>query len=106
MAYVSTPRDEEAAAGFPQKRAVAEEQARAMVEGRADGIAVEVHVPVGAETPADAILRVAEDEGADLIVIGMRRRSRVGKLVLGSNARDILLGSHAPVLSVKAAGTA
>jgi nucleotide-binding universal stress UspA family protein len=31
----------------------------------------------------------------------MRRRSRVGKIVLGSNAQDILLGAEAAVLAVK-----
>jgi multicomponent K+:H+ antiporter subunit A len=46
--------------------------------------------------------QVAEDEGADLIVIGIRRRSAVGKLVLGSNAQDVLLNASCPVLAVKA----
>jgi nucleotide-binding universal stress UspA family protein len=52
--------------------------------------------------PAEDLLQAAKDEGADLIVIGIRRRSPVGKLVLGSNAQDILLNAECAVLAVKA----
>jgi nucleotide-binding universal stress UspA family protein len=52
--------------------------------------------------PAEDLLQAAKDQDADLIVIGIRRRSPVGKLILGSNAQDILLNSEAAVLAVKA----
>lgn len=52
-------------------------------------------------SPAEDLLKAAEDEDADLIVIGVRRRSAVGKLVLGSNAQDILLQAKCAVLAVK-----
>jgi nucleotide-binding universal stress UspA family protein len=54
-------------------------------------------------SPAEDIVAVATDEAADLVVIGLRRRSPVGKLVLGSNAQDILMQAPCPVLAVKAA---
>lgn len=57
---------------------------------------------VQGQSPADDLLQAARQEGADLIVIGLRRRSPVGKLLLGSNAQDILLGAQCPVLAVKA----
>ena len=57
---------------------------------------------MGKEAPDD-ILDVAEEVGAELIVIGLRQRSPIGKLLLGSNAQRILLEASAPVLAVKAA---
>jgi nucleotide-binding universal stress UspA family protein len=55
-------------------------------------------------SPAEDLLQAAEEEDADMIVIGVRRRSPVGKLVLGSNAQDVLLKADCAVLAVKAGG--
>lgn len=52
--------------------------------------------------PADEILSVAAEVGADLIVIGVRKRSPLGKLVTGSTAQQILLDATCAVLAVKA----
>ena len=53
------------------------------------------------QSPARDLLAAAEEHDADLIVIGVRRRSPVGKLVLGSNAQEILLQATCDVLAVK-----
>jgi nucleotide-binding universal stress UspA family protein len=47
------------------------------------------------------ILRIAREANASVIVIGLRQRSAVGKLILGSTAQRILLDADRPVLAVK-----
>jgi nucleotide-binding universal stress UspA family protein len=63
------------------------------------------HPDVGNGTASDAVLTVADEVGAELLVVGMHRRSPVGKALLGSNAQRILLGADCPVLAVRAAET-
>ena len=57
---------------------------------------------VRGKDPVKDVLDVADEIEADLIVIGIRRRTPVGKLVLGSNSQSILLEASIPVLAVKA----
>lgn len=57
----------------------------------------------GSNHAAEELLDLGAQIGAQLIVIGVRSRSRVGKILLGSDAQSIILGSPIPVLSVKAA---
>jgi nucleotide-binding universal stress UspA family protein len=65
------------------------------------GIDHDVRQPTDGKSAAESILGVAATSGADLIVIGLRRRSPVGKLITGSTAQQILLDAPCPVLSVK-----
>jgi nucleotide-binding universal stress UspA family protein len=51
---------------------------------------------------SDEVLEVLDEVGARLCVIGIRRRSAVGKMLLGSNAHRILMDAPCPVLTVKA----
>jgi len=66
------------------------------------GIENEVRQLVRGLEPAEDLIAVAEELSADFIVIGLRRRSPVGKLILGSNAQRVLLDAPCPVLAVKA----
>ncbi|MDA8039482.1 MAG: universal stress protein [Actinomycetota bacterium] len=65
------------------------------------GIDHEIRKLARGGTPADDVIAVANESDDALIVIGLRRRSRVGKLMLGSNSQDILLQADCAVLAVK-----
>lgn len=103
VSLVALPTNDDESRNY-EERLEAQRQALESVgqSSRDEGLDVRVHVPKGVRRPADAILSVAKIEGADLIVIGMRRRSRVGKLVLGSTSQEVLLDADCEVLSVKA----
>ncbi|GAA1180512.1 universal stress protein [Ornithinimicrobium humiphilum] len=66
------------------------------------GIEHEVRALVRGNEPAEDLVEVAEESNGQLIVIGLRRRTPIGKLILGSNAQRILLEATCPVLAVKA----
>lgn len=73
---------------------------------RTEGVAFETHEFVRGNSPAEDIVGAVEASGAGLIVIGIRKRSATGKILLGSNALDILHDASVPVLCVKAATSA
>ena len=66
------------------------------------GVEHDVRQLVRGMDPAEDLVNVAAEVDAELIVIGLRRRSPVGKLILGSNAQRVLLDAPCPVLAVKA----
>ncbi len=80
------------------------EQELADIKAELDDAGVEHQVRqlVRGMEPSEDLIAVAEEVGAELIVIGLRRRTPVGKLILGSNAQRILLDASCPVLAVKA----
>ncbi len=70
-------------------------------ELEAAGIEHEIQQPVDGRPAAEAILTAVTEESADLLVIGLRRRSPVGKLLFGSTAQQLLLDANCPVTAVK-----
>ncbi|WP_404386747.1 universal stress protein [Knoellia locipacati] len=66
------------------------------------GIDHEVRQSTRGLAPAEEILSVAAEVNADLIVIGVRKRSPLGKVVTGSTAQQVLLDATCAVLAVKA----
>lgn len=66
------------------------------------GIAHEVRQPTSGLSAAEELLAAAEWNHATLIVVGVRRRSPVGKLFMGSTSQHVLLDAPCAVLAVKA----
>ena len=69
-------------------------------ELEAAGVEHEIRVLVGGDV-ADDLLGTAEDSRAELVILGLRRRSPVGKLILGANAQRVLFDAPCPVMTVK-----
>ncbi|WP_270886987.1 universal stress protein [Pedococcus sp. 5OH_020] len=67
------------------------------------GLTSEVRRIEEGNDPSEVLLEVAGEVDASVIVIGLRHRSPVGKLLLGSSAQRILLDAACPVLAVKPA---
>ena len=88
----------------PEDHAVAEAEVDHVRDVLDDtDLAYEVRRTGRSNDVAEDLVRAAEEVAAELLVIGLRRRSPVGKLFLGSNAQRILLDSPCPVLAVKPA---
>ena len=65
------------------------------------GVDVETHLLVRGLNPGEDIVKYAEENNVDAIFIGVRRRSKVGKLLSGSNAQYIILKAPCPVMTIK-----
>jgi len=68
----------------------------------AAGIPFELKQFVRGKSAVDEIQTLTETLPISLVIIGLRKRSAVGKLIMGSVAQDILLNVPCPVLAVKA----
>jgi nucleotide-binding universal stress UspA family protein len=92
--------------GQTPEEAIATAEAIRAVEQRltAEGVEYSTHDYVRGNSPAQDIVQAVKDHGGSLIVIGIRTRSATGKLLLGSNALDILHDATVPVLCVKVTG--
>ena len=69
--------------------------------GREEGVQLEVRQAAHSGEVSDEVVRISEELDASVIVIGLRRRTAVGKLLMGSSAQRILLDADRPVLAVK-----
>ena len=64
------------------------------------GISYELHLLVREESPGEDLIKFAEDNDIDEIVIGFKRRSAIGEIVFGSNYRQIIGKAPCPVVTV------
>ncbi|MFC0673754.1 universal stress protein [Brachybacterium hainanense] len=56
------------------------------------------------DDPADDILETIETEDVDLVVLGIRKRTPIGKILLGSTSQRVAIESPVPVVLVKPEG--
>lgn len=66
-----------------------------------NGVVCQTHLLVRGLDAGDDIINFAKEKGVDEIIIGVKSRSKVGKLLFGSTAQAVILQASCPVLSVK-----
>jgi nucleotide-binding universal stress UspA family protein len=66
------------------------------------GVEFSIRQSVRGREAAEEVVTVLDEVAAELCVIGIRRRTAVGKMLMGSNAHRILMDAPCPVLAVKA----
>ncbi|MFU8768730.1 MAG: universal stress protein [Desulfotignum sp.] len=64
-------------------------------------IPCETHLLIRGMESGEDIVGFAKDTGAEEIIIGVKSRSKVGKLLFGSTAQAVILQAHCPVVTVK-----
>ena len=81
----------------------AEQQLANQVENILDDkrISFEITLLVGLENPAKQIINFAQSINADEIIIGSKKKSRIGKFFLGSTTQSVVLNSPCPVIVTK-----
>jgi nucleotide-binding universal stress UspA family protein len=93
----------EMAAVFDAEQERFREEARAafkLIESEATGKNVKVETVLAKGIPADAILRIADENDVDLIVLAVRRKSRMNRILVGTTAEHVIREATVPVLSV------
>jgi len=63
---------------------------------------VEVRTVESDNNAASELIDLSYEDTTDLLVIGLRRRSPAGKLIMGSTSQQVLLAAGCPVTAVKA----
>jgi nucleotide-binding universal stress UspA family protein len=65
------------------------------------GIPCTTHLLIRGLSPGEDLVNFAKENKVDEIIVGVKRRSKVGKLILGSTAQYVILEANCPVVSVK-----
>lgn len=67
----------------------------------AERIPCETHLLIRGMSPGEDLVQFAKDKNVSEMYIGVRRRSKVGKLLMGSTAQYIILKAPCPVMTAK-----
>ncbi len=77
------------------------ELAATLQRARAAGVPAQVRPTKPGEDLADVLIDTSYEDDVELVIIGVRRRSRVGKLILGSTAQRVILEAGCAVHFMK-----
>jgi nucleotide-binding universal stress UspA family protein len=66
-----------------------------------DNIPCETHLLIRGLSPGEDLVQFANENEIDEIIVGVKRRSNVGKLIFGSNARYVIMEANCPVVTIK-----
>lgn len=66
-----------------------------------EGIPCECHLLIRGLSAGEDLVQFAEENGIDEIIVGVKRRSRVGKILLGSTAQYVIINASCVVVTVK-----
>lgn len=78
-----------------------QELARICKKLNEENIPCEARLLVSDLSPGERLVEYAKETGANYIIVGVRRRSKVGKLLFGSTAQFVILEAPCPVITVK-----
>jgi len=65
------------------------------------GLVIETKLIFGGLSAGENLVEYAKENGIDEIVIGTRKKSKLGKLVFGSTAQYVILKAHCPVIAAR-----
>lgn len=82
----------------PEGASVHQVEAVREASGRLEELGVEVNLLEASGSPADEILRYADEYDADQICVGGRKRSPTGKALFGSVTQTVILNADRPVM--------
>jgi len=75
------------------------EEARQFMEEQK--VSCEIHQLARGMSPGEDIVKFAQDNDIDMIYVGIKKKSKAQKIILGSTAQYIILKAPCPVVAVK-----
>ena len=85
-----------------EKRFYQEEMSAELNRLRAPDSQIQVEHRLEEGDPATQILRIAQETGCDLVVMGTHGRTGLDRLIMGSVAEEVVRRASCPVVTVKA----
>lgn len=86
----------------PSKEDAEKALSEAVQEFEEESIPCSSHLLIRGYSPGEDIVLFASENQIDEILVGIEKKSKVGKLLLGSLAQHVILKARCPVLAVKA----